>query len=131
MKTTKIICDGCGSDVKTTRNIEDYRLSLIVERKSGYGTGVYTAMYAYPAIKHDCHFCDLDCLDLWRAREKRYADLLSSDYNAWTATHSTQHAGYSTHTPPSDDMRNAWKEDARKRANEEFPFDRQFARKKC
>lgn len=68
MRVTKITCDGCGRDLSSTGNCEDYRLALVNEQIRSRG-GVVTAMAKYPAIERDAHFCGLGCLRKWLDRE--------------------------------------------------------------
>lgn len=63
-KITEITCDGCGNDLTTTSNREDYRLALLNESVLS-GGGAVTAMGAYPAIEQNAYFCGVDCLRVW------------------------------------------------------------------
>jgi hypothetical protein len=110
MKTEKVECDGCGADLTTRTNIEDYRLVLASESKPGYGAGVYTCMGIYPAIDRSHHFCNLPCLDHWSAR-RHHRNALSRDWwEKWKAKHGTEHKGmfeggkssWSYPVPPDD-----------------------------
>lgn len=64
MRTETITCDGCGYDLATTANCEDYRLCLANERIPSAG-GVVTMMAISPAIKRAAHFCGVRCLRTW------------------------------------------------------------------
>ena len=64
-RTVEIKCDGCGRDLTSTGNCEDYRLALIVERIPSRG-GAVTAMAVYPPISQNAYFCGLSCLKDWR-----------------------------------------------------------------
>jgi hypothetical protein len=79
-KIVKVTCDGCGHDLTTRSNCVDYRLVLSSESKPGYGTGVYTAMALSPPVDRSYYFCDLECLDYWRAREN-HKNKLWRDWN--------------------------------------------------
>lgn len=82
MRFEKVTCDACERDLTTRTNIEDYRLVLASESKPGYGGGAYTAMGIYPAVNRTHHFCGLQCLDLWRDREKHKAKLWSAFHDS-------------------------------------------------
>jgi hypothetical protein len=71
---TGITCDGCGATV------------------SGGGKYVLVTFVAgscppYQSPKPDHHFCVLECLDLWRDREKRYAQIIAARSAKWRAEH--------------------------------------------
>lgn len=61
MQNTKITCDGCGSDLTTTDNYEDYRIVLNSESIPSEG-GVVTLMAIQPDIRRPMHFCGIGCL---------------------------------------------------------------------
>ena len=71
----KINCDGCGSDLTYTGNSVDYRLVLDCESKTpwfvgeGLEFGTVTDMLIYPPVSRPHHFCRMECLDSWRAKE--------------------------------------------------------------
>lgn len=67
-KTVEIVCDSCGNDLTQSSNCVDYRLALVNERVPSV-SGVVTSMGAYPAIKHDAHFCEIACLRDWLDKE--------------------------------------------------------------
>jgi hypothetical protein len=91
MKTTNVTCDGCGADLTTTGNCEDYRLGLIVESIPSRG-GAVTAMAAYPPLERDAHFCGIRCLDHWSARRKFRDDLRQKASDAWIDEHGKRSA---------------------------------------
>lgn len=71
-KLSPIICDGCGKDITTTGNCQDYRLRLTTfspmpwYAAEGRDSGALTLMAVYPAIKNDLHFCNsLRCVKSW------------------------------------------------------------------
>lgn len=83
MRTVQITCDGCGNDLTTRTNSVDYRLVLASESKPGYGSGAYTDMMICPPVERTHHFCGLDCLDHWRARENFKAALWRANHARW------------------------------------------------
>ena len=67
----KITCDACGKDLTYTGNSVDYRLALISQAKGTYpGAHAVTDMLIAPPLERDKHFCRLECLDIWRDRER-------------------------------------------------------------
>ena len=70
MRTTTVVCDGCGADRTSTGNCEDYRLALVVESLPRHSHTV-TAMAVTPDIDRDHHFCGINCLVTW-LRQKGY-----------------------------------------------------------
>src|SRR4051812_24114814 len=74
-KHAPTICDGCGADISTTGNMEDYCLLLSTyspppwfSLEPGGRGGALTCMAVRPAIDDDRHFCNsLDCLRAWLA----------------------------------------------------------------
>ena len=73
--THSIKCDDCGKDLTTTGNCEDYYLVVGPRSKSidTGGSGAVTAMAIYPPVDREYHFCDLRCIDNWRAVTKANA----------------------------------------------------------
>lgn len=67
MKTVKITCDVCGTDLTWTGNSIDWRLTLTNERIQHPG-GVATDMMIYPVLKADAHVCGVKCLKEFAAR---------------------------------------------------------------
>lgn len=62
----EIRCDQCDKDLTYTTNSIDWRLALTNEAKAiKPGIQVVTDMMIYPAIKHNSHFCGLNCLQKW------------------------------------------------------------------
>lgn len=76
-----VICDGCGADISTTGNMEDFRLSLHTyspppwfSREPGRRGGALTCMAIRPAIDAEKHFCNtLECLRAWLGGEDAIA----------------------------------------------------------
>ena len=68
-------CDGCHKDITTTSNSEDWRLVLTSQPKmlwyeaEGLRGGVVTDVAMRRPIDRSHHFCNLKCLDVWRAGE--------------------------------------------------------------
>lgn len=90
-RTTEIICDGCGADLTYTGNCEDYYLVVKSASKLSRG-GFVTEMAKYPPIKREHDFCDLVCLDHWRARRHHFEALSRDWWNSWKAEHGTKDA---------------------------------------
>lgn len=82
-KTVKVTCDGCGGDLTTRSNSVDYRLVLGSESKPGYGASAYTDMMIYPPVDRTYYFCELGCLDQWRARENHKSALWHQENEKW------------------------------------------------
>lgn len=122
MRIETVTCDGCGADLTVTSNMVDYRLLLASENKPGYGGGAYTAMGKYPAIGRDHHFCNLECMDHWRSREKRYASLFESKLDGWIGEKGTRTERSSSFPEPPPEIRKAWKDECRAAADAEFPM---------
>lgn len=114
MKNVQVTCDGCGADLTTRTNIEDYRLVLTSESKPGYGSGAYTAMGIYPAVDRAHHFCDLACLDHWSGRRLHRSALWREWNERWRQEKGTKRPnmlgseGFTWSYPvPPDDVRAA------------------------
>lgn len=123
MKFEKVSCDGCGRDLTTRTNIEDYRLVLASESKPGYGSGAYTCMGIYPAIERAHHFCGLGCLDHWRGREHHRDALRKAKSDAWAEQHGTKIDGRIRSYPcPPDDTLKAWSAECEAAALSAFPM---------
>jgi len=69
MKKTEIICDACGRDLTDAGAMPTYRLALFPEAVPNSG-GVICSVAVAPAISRPHHFCDLTCLDAWRAHSR-------------------------------------------------------------
>jgi hypothetical protein len=61
MTKTNVSCNGCGKDLSSTSNSEDYRIVLKSECIPCHG-GVVTDMAMYPQIEKPMHFCSIECL---------------------------------------------------------------------
>lgn len=64
MQSEKTTCDACGHDLSITKNCEDYRLTLTVERIPSV-PGFVTLLAIDKPLKRDHHFCGLGCLGKW------------------------------------------------------------------
>lgn len=126
MRTEKVTCDGCGHDLTTRSNIEDYRLVLASESKPGYGAGAYTCMAIRPPIERTHHFCTLRCLDHWRDRERYRAKLWREWNEKWKDEHGTKDASgqVTSWTSPPDDVRAERAAQFEATALEKFPVTR-------
>lgn len=123
MKTVKVVCDGCGSDLTTRTNSVDYRLVLDSENKPGYGAGFYTDMGIYPAVDRPYHFCGLKCLDRWRDHERVYASERKRRSDQWADEKGTRHeGGMRSYPAPPDDILKSWDAECRAAANAAFPL---------
>jgi len=65
-------CEGCDADLT-------HKAYSLVLRAQGWRSQYDSVVYPPPSGA--CHFCDLNCLDYWRAREHYYIKLL----NEWSA----------------------------------------------
>lgn len=65
---TEVKCDGCGADITTTGNCEDWRLGLHNEVLPLRGNTA-TLMGIPPPIPRSLHFCGVPCLAGWLARD--------------------------------------------------------------
>lgn len=69
--STEVLCDGCGADLTTTGNSEDWRLALVSQAKmpwyiaEGMRSGAVTDLAIAQPIQGDKHFCGLRCLRSW------------------------------------------------------------------
>lgn len=68
-KTIKIICDGCAKNI-SARAKQDRRIVLTCDVARGIG-----AFGRRPEEDSLYHFCDLQCLDFWRRRDRAAASL--------------------------------------------------------
>ena len=59
-----ITCDGCGADLTTTGNSEDWRLALLNQFIPSRG-GIVTDMAISPILKSDAYFCSVKCFLGW------------------------------------------------------------------
>jgi hypothetical protein len=64
MKTITVTCDGCGRDITTTGNCEDWRLKLANDPIPNPGPTA-TLLAISPPIREDKYFCGLKCLAKW------------------------------------------------------------------
>jgi hypothetical protein len=64
MKTTKIECDQCGTDISTTGPHPAFRLALSVEALPSTSEMTYSVMVS-PPLGRTHHFCRLGCLVEW------------------------------------------------------------------
>jgi hypothetical protein len=128
-KITRVTCDGCGVDLTTRTNSVDYRLVLTSESKPGSGPGFYTSVMIYPPVDRTYYFCDLGCLDHWRAHENIKNGLWKAFYDGWRNKYGTEYkswAGNETCSYPETpewlrDQANLMFEAA---ADEAFPLDK-------
>jgi hypothetical protein len=124
MRSEMITCDGCGDDISATNNSVDYRLALESDRKRPGGPGACTDMVGYPPVERSHHFCNLPCLDLWRARELHYEAAMRTHLDAWS-----EHEGYRDESGhirafpilPQNTLKE-WKAEARQEALEAHPM---------
>jgi len=66
MKTTKVTCDNCGSDLTTTGNSGNTRVVLTCEQVPN-PSGISTAMVPIVWPEHPLHFCSDHCFWVWAA----------------------------------------------------------------
>jgi len=125
MRRETVTCDGCGFDLSVRTNSVDYRLVLDSEGKPGHGAGFYTDMLVYPPVARSFHFCGLECLDRWRAREL-YRSTLSRDWwDRWKSDNGTMIDGVIRSYPlPKDDERKVREAEFEAAALAAFPMTR-------
>jgi hypothetical protein len=105
MREEKVTCDGCGHDLTTRSNSVDYRLVLASESKPGYGAGAYTDMMISSPLEREHHFCGLDCLDHWRARERHEGALWKEWWDKWKEEKGTKTRNcFSYPSPPKETL---------------------------
>lgn len=122
MKIVKVTCDGCGHDLTTRWNSVDYRLVLASESKPSNGAGSCADMMIYPSIERPHHFCRLDCLDLWRDREKHCSKLWSAWWGRWKAEYGTDDGRLSSCPQPPRDVLDACELEFKADALSAFPM---------
>jgi len=130
VKLVKVTCDGCGNDLSTRTNVEDYRLVLHSESKPGYGSGFYTLMGISPPIDREHHFCGVGCLDHWRDHKRLFGRLMKDRWDAWIAAHKRESADgrISSYPSPPNEEREQWVKECQEAADKDFPLDRLAAR---
>lgn len=121
MRTVETACDGCGSSLNSTGNCEGYMLALTVEHLPVVGPYV-TAMGVSRPLDRDHHFCSISCLDRWRARERVYSNVHQMHWDKWKAEHGTKTEKSESYPYPPDDVRKQWRDDARAKADSEYPL---------
>lgn len=126
MKLVTVTCDGCGCDLSTRTNVEDYRLVLRSESKLGSGSGVYTLMAISPPIDREHHFCGVGCLDHWRDHKRLFGRLMKERWDAWIAAHERKSADgrMSSYPSPPNEERENWAKECQEAASKGFPLDR-------
>jgi hypothetical protein len=88
-RTTEITCDGCATDITYTRNCEDYYLVVTHGSKQSRGI-VLTLVAKQPPVDRDYYFCDLKCLDHWRARKHHFEQASSEWWERWKDEHGSR-----------------------------------------
>jgi hypothetical protein len=131
---TKVTCDGCGLDLTTTGNCEDWRLVLTYEAKTpwyvaeGQRGGAVTSMAIEPPIKRTYYFCGLECLDQWRDHEHIINKLWKAFHDGWREKYGSKFDNYGSVVWSSPGVPE-WLHDQAKvmfkaEADEQFPLDR-------
>lgn len=129
MRIETVTCDGCGSDLTTRTNSVDYRLVLAPESKPGHGDGFYTAMMIYPPLERTHHFCRLDCLDLWRDRQRYLGSLWNEWWEKWREEKGVaimgldeERCGTAFEEEPSEELRTSLRKEYEAAALAKFPM---------
>jgi hypothetical protein len=119
-KVTTVTCDACDADLSETGNCVDYRLALLNQNIPTRG-GFVTAMGKYPAIEHDCYFCNVGCLDLWRARENFAKELRRQWHEKWVDEYGERHAQWYSYPEPSKEILAARDQEITEQVAAKFP----------
>lgn len=128
MKTIEVKCDHCGGDLTDAGPRPTYRLALSPEAVPNSGDFLY-ALHVTPPIARPHHFCGLDCLDLWRDRERHYNARMRERYDAWAEEHGTKVDGRGLSYPsPPTETQEIWKAESREAALRALPVERPHRR---
>lgn len=123
MKTVEIKCDACGGDLTDAGSMPTFRLSLQAEAVANSGNFMY-AIAVHPELRRTYHFCRLNCLDLWRDRERLRAKLSREWWEKWRNEHGTKDESgrVRSYPTPPDDVFQAAKAEFESAALAAFPM---------
>jgi hypothetical protein len=106
MEKIETTCDGCGSVI-------------------GEAPRVMMKKYVLHGGGGAFHFCQLLCLDLWRARERERLAYLALLWKEWKEKHTTEENGMVSTTLPDEGTHKEWEKRAENWSMTQFPVGKE------